>query len=250
MEKFENQEKGKEVFRIGKHYVLQGPAIVGNLFGSFGFSLGENQFLIVNDVEYTNGGHGPAQTIIQKTFNSLNEAKLVLEDAIAKMAEKEKTEEGEYIKDIENGKILSDGHKFQEAYPIDSEKEKQIEKKDLSDLKKIKFYLKSVPNGGSWPTQGIVRTPDGHYYKLVSDSEKIPQLLKERKDNIEGLESHGWYELMREEDYSKLSVVDGVWAVTHLDYYNEERYESEPELELEECIDAVKRISTGEIYAK
>jgi len=41
-------------------YIIAGPAVVGNVFGYYGTHVPKGFFVVVDDGEYTNGGHGPS----------------------------------------------------------------------------------------------------------------------------------------------------------------------------------------------
>lgn len=59
---------------MNEFYTIQGPATIGNCFGSYGFKVPEGKFAVVSHGEYSNGGHGPSQAGPRKLYDSLAEA--------------------------------------------------------------------------------------------------------------------------------------------------------------------------------
>jgi hypothetical protein len=54
-------------------YVLEGPAKVGNIFGTYGKEVPEGKFVIVENGSYSNGGYGPS-IVVQKFYETRAEA--------------------------------------------------------------------------------------------------------------------------------------------------------------------------------
>ena len=59
-------------------YILEGPAIVANMFGAWGHRVPAGKFVVVESGEVNEGGHGPVQCV-RGLFNTRQEAQEAIE---------------------------------------------------------------------------------------------------------------------------------------------------------------------------